>query len=181
MVDAQGLIYNFRSEDGQLVGKLNPTLYYDLRRYQFLPLEQVVMGPGVGPGNQDRLFVLVSHQKSFRVVARTQAQSGAVDLYESLTIIEEGIGPEKGQTLNPVALAFDPQRARLLLLEEQGRLQVFDARYGVTSRYITRWGRFGTGDGEFLVPTPLSAAVVVDSRGMIYVADGSRRIQVFAP
>ena len=181
MVDAQGLIYSFHSEDGQPSGRLNDTLNEDMRRYQFLPLDQVVMGPGVGFRNRDRFFLLVSPQRYFRVVARSRTPSGAVDLFETLTIIDEGIGPEKGQTLNPDALAFDRQRQRLLLLETQGRVQVFDARYEVQSRYITQWGRFGTGDGEFLFPTPVSAAIVVDSRGMIYVADGSRRIQIFAP
>jgi hypothetical protein len=79
-------------------------------------------------------------------------------------------------------MAFDRQRTRLLVLEAQGRMQVFDARLDrVGNRYLTQWGRLGTGDGEFFVSPPTNAAMVVDAQGRIYVADGAGRMQVFTP
>ena len=64
------------------------------------------------------------------------------------------------------------------------RIQVFDPE----GNYITRWGRKGSGDGEFDfggsggTPEDFAGSVAVDSEGFIYVADvGNRRIQKFAP
>ncbi len=43
-------------------------------------------------------------------------------------------------------------------------------------RFVKAWGRYGSGPGEFILPH----AIVVDSRGRLYVADrNSARIQVF--
>ena len=72
--------------------------------------------------------------------------------------------------------------SRLAVLEAQGRLLVFDAvSDDVSTRYITKWGRFGSAPGEFQISPPTSVAMVVDSMGRIYVADGEKRIQVFIP
>src|SRR5207247_4943924 len=52
------------------------------------------------------------------------------------------------------------------------RLQKFD----LNGNFITSWGGFGTGNGQFSNP----ASVAVDSSGNVYVLDGSnRRVQKF--
>ena len=70
-----------------------------------------------------------------------------------------------------------------------GRLQIFGIRaeyvHGVSPfPYITKLGRIGEGEGEFLLPSARSAAIAVDRMGRIYVADVGAddravRVQVF--
>jgi len=180
IMDDQGVLYFF-SPDGVFQEKKN-TLLGSFESQLTSPIGQVVVTPGASPDGGDLFFVLAPEQLSHKVFVRPRlpGQRWLFELY-GLNFIDEGIGTEKGQTLAPVALAFDRQRARLLVLEAQGRLQVFDAAPTPTGkrRYITQWGRWGTGEGEFFVSPWMSAALAVDSKGMIYVADGTRRIQVF--
>ena len=68
-----------------------------------------------------------------------------------------------------------------MVLESGGRLQVLNGREEIKPRYITEWGRFGSGLGEFKISPDTAVSMVVDSQGYIYVADGEERIQVFAP
>jgi peptidylamidoglycolate lyase len=50
------------------------------------------------------------------------------------------------------------------------------AKFSAAGEFLLAWGRKGDGSGEFNVPH----SVVVDSRGLVYVADrGNSRIQVF--
>lgn len=59
-----------------------------------------------------------------------------------------------------------------LLWVEVARVQKFSAN----GDYLTSWGAFGSGEGEFLSPVD----VAVDSHGAVYVADGGNyRIQKF--
>ncbi|HOL09915.1 MAG TPA: SBBP repeat-containing protein, partial [Bacillota bacterium] len=52
------------------------------------------------------------------------------------------------------------------------RIQKFNA----SGEFLTKWGSFGTGDGQFDFPY----GVAVDSSGNVYVADtGNHRIQKF--
>ncbi len=45
-----------------------------------------------------------------------------------------------------------------------------------TGKFIKAWGKYGSGPGEFVLPH----AIVLDSRGLLYVADrNSGRIQIF--
>jgi sugar lactone lactonase YvrE len=49
-------------------------------------------------------------------------------------------------------------------------------KYGSTGAFITKWGSFGIGDGQFREPN----AVATDAAGSVYVADsGNHRIQKF--
>ena len=131
----------------------------------------------------ERFLMLRPDHGDNRVFSRERNPSdGLFTVLSGYRAIDEGIGFGAGQLLDPVALAFDAARQRILVLENQGVLvKAFDARPDVEDRYITQWGRFGTGAGEFEVVSPVSAALAVDSQSFIYVADGSGRIQVFAP
>jgi DNA-binding beta-propeller fold protein YncE len=54
------------------------------------------------------------------------------------------------------------------------RIQKFDSN----GNFITKWGFYGTSDGQFDRPE----GIAIDSSGNVYVADyWSHRIQVFAP
>jgi DNA-binding beta-propeller fold protein YncE len=55
------------------------------------------------------------------------------------------------------------------------RIQKFDSN----GNFITTWGRYGTGNGQFFNPNGIT---VDTSSGYVYVADTlNHRIQVFAP
>jgi DNA-binding beta-propeller fold protein YncE len=54
------------------------------------------------------------------------------------------------------------------------RIQKFDTN----GNFITKWGSYGTGDGQFIDPEHLA----IDSKGYVYVSDRGRNdIQVFRP
>lgn len=75
----------------------------------------------------------------------------------------------------PVGLSVDP-RGRLLVADTHNhRVLVFDRDGGL----VASFGRHGTGDGEFLLPTD----VTVDSDGRYYVAEyqGNDRITRWSP
>jgi hypothetical protein len=87
--------------------------------------------------------------------------------------------------LDPLALAYDAGRQRLVVIDQHGSLQVLNAeREGQPRNYITQWGGFGPGDGHFLVTPSTVAAVVVDGEGRVHVADAGApggRVQIFDP
>jgi len=178
LVDEEGILYGFRP-DGESAApsdKLQVTLEPGLL------LKHVVVGRGAGPGGDDQFFLLSPERDQHHVIGRTLTPLGESFIFGGRSKFDDGVGPGNGQTLNPLVLAYDPSRTRLVVLEAQGRLQVLDAApEDVAPRYITQWGRFGVGEGEFQVSPPTSVAVVVDSQGRIYVADGEERIQLFVP
>lgn len=171
------MLYRFNPVDGEL-RETNNRLQLSLSAD--LPLSRVVVGVGTSADGNDQFFVLVPERGDHHVLARTRTR-GRTGIFTGQTTIDEGVGTENGQTLTPVVLALDRQRQRLFILEAQGRLQVFDAASNVERRYLTKWGRFGAGAGEFLVGPEGGTALVVDSQGVVYVADGTGRIQVFEP
>lgn len=176
MVDEEALLYRFSAE-----GDLLEERGSQLQLVAYRPLSQVVMGPGIGLLGNDQFFLLAPGRPDHQVFGRTRLPTGA---FSGQFTFDEGVGLEDGHTLNPVAFAFDPFRTRLMVLESRGRLQVFDAATKAERRYITKWGRLGTGKGEFSVSSPISVGVVVDSAGRVYVADTvdrDVRIQVFRP
>ena len=186
MVDEEGMVYGFHP-DGEML-PLNPKLNDSLITNQALPVRHLVLGREAGPGGRDQVFLVAPDRDENHIIGRTLEQLGKdyKYIFAGRPFFDEGVGPEDGQTLSPLVLGFDPSRTRLIVLEEQGRLQVLDARpegmrTDVSRRYITKWGRFGAGEGEFQVSPPTSVAVVADSQGRIYVADGEERVQVFVP
>ncbi|NKB70768.1 MAG: hypothetical protein GKR89_27170 [Candidatus Latescibacteria bacterium] len=106
---------------------------------------------------------------------------GLYSLLSPFVALDEGIGFGPGQLLSPVALGYDASRQRLLVMEQQSGLKLFNARPQAQRRYITQLGGFGSGDGQFQVLTSVGAAVAGDSQGRIYVADSTGRVQIFSP
>jgi NHL repeat len=91
-----------------------------------------------------------------------------------------------------LGLSFGPHDANNLAIGPDGSLYVTDLSQRVTvispaGHVLFRWGRQGTGPGEFRFlsqdpndPRDISGKVAVDSHGFVYVSDsGNARIQVF--
>ena len=179
MVDSSGRCYRFRADGDREELELADSLPQ--------PLRQVVVGPGVSRDGDDQFFLLMSAPQAHghSILARTWIEP----YFYMAGTLDDGTGLEPGETFHPVTMAFGERSAFLLVLEEHGRLQVFDVRPGAPQRYVTQWGSGGVGPGEFMVPRPISAAMEVGSSGRIYVADmmgkGVQdryvRIQVFVP
>lgn len=185
LIDREALIYYFgpdgtmrtREEDENL-----PDLRAGLATNEGLPIWHAVMGFKAGQQEKNQLFVLVPDREKSHILWRTLAKlAGENWIIGGRDGPDIGVGLEDGQTLSPRVIAFDPFYTRLLVLEEQGRIQMFDAQQRAERVYITRWGGFGSGEGQFLVSPPTSVAVAVDSRGRVYVADGEKRVQIFEP
>lgn len=76
-----------------------------------------------------------------------------------------------------------------LALDREGNLYVVDGgnqrilKYDRDGKFVLKWGRHGTGDGQFNIPALedyKSGAIAVDGEGSVYVADtGNARIQKF--
>jgi len=178
MVDTQGMIYRFSAEG--VPEAPSDRLRLSLESDTALPLRHLVVGAGVALGGLDQFFLLTPERERNHLIGRTRVSPTVIG--GKSFVYDDGVGPGNGETLNPLILAYDRSRTRLMVLEAQGRLQVLNAApEEVPRRYITKWGRFGRGEGEFQISPPTAVSIVVDSQGRIYVADGEERIQVFAP
>ena len=97
--------------------------------------------------------------------------------------IGAGIGPQPGQFIIPLSFDVGPDQRMYVLDAGNARIQVFDFE----GNYLTRWGRRGSGPGEFDFGSgqnveDFAGSVAVDREGFIYVADVfNQRIQKFAP
>jgi DNA-binding beta-propeller fold protein YncE len=88
-------------------------------------------------------------------------------------------GSGDGQFRNPSGIAVDSSgyvyvadSGSVCVPSGNNRIQKFDS----DGTFITKWGSYGTGDGEFIHPW----SIAVDSSGYVYVADsGNHRIQKF--
>ena len=86
---------------------------------------------------------------------------------------KQRLGP--GQFKSPAGLAFDKDDNVYVTEIGNNRIQVFDK----TGKFLTMWGRKGSGDGEF---GNLHGLIVDKATGRVYVADtANNRIQVFRP
>ena len=181
VLDAQGFMYRSDSE-GNVDGPLDfirKTMLSD----QGIPFQRAIRAPHAGLGDLDVYFFSVPDRERSHVISKTKVSSTIYGGNEATR--DDGIGPNRGETLDPLALAYDSSRTRLFVMEARGLLQVFDASPEVEGRrFITRWGSFGAGPGEFQVSPPTAVAMVVDSEGRIHVVDGGSeggRLQIFAP
>ena len=103
----------------------------------------------------------------------------------------ENIGPNPGrpadQFVHPTSFDVGPDGRIYVLDAGNARIVAFSS----ARRYITEWGHFGDGEGEFnfgrggLTGTgdrAFAGSLVVDDDGFIYVVDeANARIQKFAP
>jgi len=181
LVDSEALLYRFDPE-GAMEGPgdgLQKVLVSD----QGVPLGQALVAPGVGPSGLDQFMLQIPARGEHQILGRTQTTPGRFG--GRTQFYEDGVGMEDGQTVEPTAMAFDRSRIRLMVVDVTGRLQVMDARYAdLARRYVTKWGGFGAGSGEFQVSPRTAVALAVDSESRVYVADGvgeGGRVQVFAP
>ncbi|TMB49822.1 MAG: hypothetical protein E6J56_22675 [Deltaproteobacteria bacterium] len=84
-----------------------------------------------------------------------------------------GIGD--GQFNSPWGVAVDASGNVFVGDQQNARIQEFTN----TGTFLTKWGSFGSGDGQFGSNSP--TAVAVDASGDVFVADnGNNRVQKFA-
>ncbi len=170
MFDSRGWRYQLRSDNEEV----------PQRRFifGFPDVVDASVGPATVDRSMDRIFLSLPNSRANRLMSGNTTEDTPGLLFTVLDAIDRGVGHDRGMSQTTVALAFDPQRSRLLALEEQGRVLVFEAMTDF-SRFVTQWGEFGSGDGQFKISSAVGGAIVVDSKGTIYIADDSGRIQVF--
>jgi len=148
------------------------------------PLQEALYVPEYGPGSPptDVWILLAPLRHEHRVFGVTQVTDvifGRGDAYD------DGVGAGQGQIINPLCLAHDRERDRIYVIEGHAVLRVLRGGGEVEgTRFITQWGSFGSGPGQFQVSPATAVAIAVDSQGKVYVADGANgdgRVQVFAP
>ncbi len=98
---------------------------------------------------------------------------------EGRVILQLGVKGESGVDSShfnlPTDVAFAPN-GDIYVSDGYGSARV--VKFSADGKYLLRWGKRGTGPGEFGLPHNL----VVDARGRVYVTDrDNRRIQVFDP
>lgn len=110
--------------------------------------------------------------------------TGRVNIPSGIGVSQFGApGPGPGQMSSPMSFDVGADGRIYVLDAGNARIQVFDT----DGNYITQWGSFGSGPGQFDFSDPelffgLGGSVAVASDGTIWVADiGNRRIQRFAP
>jgi len=83
-------------------------------------------------------------------------------------------GEEPGQMVYPLAVAVS-SRGEIYVAEYGGASERVQ-RFSAEGKYISGWGRYGTGMGEFRRPS----GIAIDSSDRVYVADaGNHRVQRF--
>ena len=93
-------------------------------------------------------------------------------------LLKLGIRGQAGtddQTFNkPTDIAFSPAGDYVYISDGYGNSRV--VKFTRAGKYVTAWGKRGTGPGEFNIPH----SVQVDSKGTVYVSDReNNRIQIF--
>ena len=182
MVDEQGMMYRFGA-DGSYEGREEKT-HTALSGGGYLPLAGAAFGPRLGPAEQDVMIFVAPEGMTAQLISYYWNDKGG--FYKRWSPIG-GIGTEKGQIIKPSAVTVDKVYRRIIAVDVSGRLQIFsiDPVERGPHRYITGWGRYGEGDGEFVSARAITVDVEVDSGGRIYVTDivggGTIRIQVFEP
>lgn len=156
--DSKGRIYV--TDTGQAM-----VFVFDRQQHQvtYIGLEgnpRLQMPMGIHVDRQDRVWL---------------ADAGAKRIYafDPQLNVRAALG-KQGELVNPVGLATDLSRQRLYVADsKQHCIVVYDTETGLL---VGKFGKRGTGDGEFSFPTN----VAVGGDGRIYVADTmNRRIQIF--
>jgi hypothetical protein len=106
MIEAQGGVFGF-SPDG-VAAEPNHRLTDALDHV--LPLQHVVVGPGAGHAENDQFFLLAPERDNNHIVGRTRTLPGSTQIFGGRSTFDDGVGPEDGQTLNPLVMAFDRSR-----------------------------------------------------------------------
>lgn len=122
MIDTEGLMYRSDSE-GNVEGPfdlIQKTLISD----QGVSLQHVVRAPGAGTSGLDRFFFSVPDREEHQIIAREKVSAV---VYGGRSELDDGVGLDSGETLDPLVIAFDPSSTRLMVMEARGLLQVFDA------------------------------------------------------
>jgi len=184
VVDEQGMMYRFGS-DGSYEGVEDKTSL-SLLGNAYFSLSDAAFGARLGPQDRDAMVFAapqVGGWSDSQVISYYWNDKGG--FYKKWSAVGED-----AQILTPVAVALDNAYRRVIVLEASGRLQIFSIVPTETEphRYITKWGGYGEGDGQFISASAPSVDVEVDSKGRIYVLDmvgGEQRkrirIQVFEP
>jgi DNA-binding beta-propeller fold protein YncE len=75
----------------------------------------------------------------------------------------------------PNDLAFGPT-GDIFVVQGHGKADPLVLRFDKTGKFIKSWGGKGTGPGQF----DIAHSIVIDSKGLVYVADRqNRRVQIF--
>lgn len=185
IVDREGISYHRELATGDAVvddeGAVRENYRISLANNEGLPIHDLYYDK-IGD-DFDRAFLLTPSGSQHKLVSRLWVGpffGGAGGAF-----FDNGVGPGLGQLLNPLTIGFDYVNLRLVVIENQGRLQVMDGfRQGQPNHYITGWGRYGSSEGEFLVSPSTAVSVITDAQGAIHVADAGApggRIQTFVP
>jgi hypothetical protein len=153
-----------------------------------LPLDAAVSEVRVWEGRSDmQMGVCLPQLNEVRVGAIPAGTESQWSTYLSRNLGPR-LGPGQGFLFNPTSFDAGPDGRIYVLDAGNARVVVFDSS---SRRYITQWGRQGSGPGEFDfgqgAPAPgggldFAGSLAVDSQGYIYVADElNKRIQKFAP
>ncbi len=177
-IDEQGQLHRF--DAGGLLAT-DDRLSNSLSTDQALPLKYLFWDSRPIANGDHQLFIVAADRPINHVVGRIWTGT----FFGGRSIVyDDGVGPQNGQTLNPLVAAYDRLHDRIAILEENGRLQIVRADQQAGTKYLTKWGTFGEGEGEFALSPPTTGAIAIDSAGRIYVADGAGdegRVQIFAP
>jgi len=136
-----------------------------LRWYPMRPccdVTETVGGIGIGPDGRSYVVSPTSDQIVVFNATGTRLK----------TFSGPGVAP--GRLKSPWGLDVAPDGRVVVADRDNSRVQVFTAE-GV---YVTGWGQSGTGPGQF-VTAASSFNVEVRDDGLVYVVDGTDRVQVF--
>ena len=92
------------------------------------PIQGVVEARGAGRTGNDQWIILSPLRNSNKILGRTQVLLGTTPIFGGRAdVYDDGVGPGRGETLSPLAVAYDATLNRIVLLENRGLLQIMDA------------------------------------------------------